>query len=155
VARGYLQGGILSPLLWSLVVDELIEGPSKNGCYTLGCADDIAILIGRKFLNLVPELFQEALSMVQQRCDRTQLSVNPQKMVIVPFTRKRDLRGLKEPTVSGHALQLPAEVKYLGPILDKGLTWKAQLENVINKAYRAFWTCKGIFGKTLDLKSRV
>ena len=32
--------------------------------------------------------------MVQQWCDRTQLSINPQKMVIVPFTKKRDLRNL-------------------------------------------------------------
>jgi hypothetical protein len=48
VARGYLQGGVLSPLLWSLVVDELI-GLSGNGYYTLGYADDIAILICGKF----------------------------------------------------------------------------------------------------------
>jgi hypothetical protein len=69
-------------------------------------------------------------------------------MMILPFTRKRDLRGLKEPTLSGCKLQLTTEVKYLRLTLDKGLTWKTQLENVINKAYRAFWTCKGTFGKT-------
>ena len=28
-------------------------------------------------------------------------------------------------------------------------------ENVMNKAYRAFWTCKGTFGKTWGLKPRV
>jgi hypothetical protein len=117
-----------------MAVDELIDGLSENGCYTQGCADDIAILIGGKFANIVSELFQGALSMVQQWCDRTQLFVNPQEMVIVPFIRKRDLRGLKESTISGNKLQLTSEVKYLGPILDKGLTWKAQLENVINKA---------------------
>jgi hypothetical protein len=37
---------------------------------------------------------------------------------------------------SGHKLQLATEVKYLGLTLDKGLTWKTQLGNVINKAYR-------------------
>jgi hypothetical protein len=31
-------------------------------------------------------------------------------MVIVPFTRKRDLRGLKEPNLSGQTLQLITEV---------------------------------------------
>jgi hypothetical protein len=61
-------------------------------------------------------------------------------MVIVPFTRQTDLRGLKEPTLSGHTLQLTTEVKYLGLILDKGLTWKAQLKNVMNKAYRTCTT---------------
>jgi hypothetical protein len=52
-------------------------------------------LVSRKFPYTVSELLQEALSMVQQTCERTQLSINPQKMVVVPFTRKRDLRGLK------------------------------------------------------------
>jgi hypothetical protein len=55
-------------------------------------------------------------------------------MVVVPLTRKRDLRGLKEPILSGHKLHLAIEVKYLGLTLDNGLTWKTQLGNVINKA---------------------
>ena len=83
-------GGILLPLLWSLVVDELIRGLSENGCNTIGYADDIAILICGTFLHTILEHLQEALSMVQHWCNRTQLSINPQKMVIVPFTRKRD-----------------------------------------------------------------
>jgi len=61
-------------------------------------------------------------------CDTTQLFINPQKRVIVPFTRMRDLRGLKEPTLSGYTLQMTTQVKYLGLILDKELTWKAQLK---------------------------
>jgi hypothetical protein len=74
---------------------------------------------------------------------------------MVPFTQRRDLGGLKEPTPSGHTLQLTTEVKYLGLILDKQLSWKAQLRNVMNKAYRVFWTCNGTFGKTWHLKPRV
>jgi hypothetical protein len=82
VARGCLQGGVLSPLLWSLVWNELIGRLNGNGCCSLGYADDIAVLICGKFPNTISELLQEALSMVQQWCDRTQLSINPQKMVI-------------------------------------------------------------------------
>jgi hypothetical protein len=55
--------------------------------------------------------------------------------MIVPFTRKRDLRDLREPTLLEHKLQPTTEVKYLGIILDKGLTWKTQLKNMMNKAY--------------------
>jgi hypothetical protein len=137
VARGCPQGGVLLPLLWSLVVDELI-GLNDNGYNTLGYADDIAILVSRKFPYTVSELLQKALSKMQQWCERTQLSINPQKMVVVPFKTRRDLRGLKEPTLSGHKLHLANEVKYLGLTLNKGLTWTTQLENLINKAYRAF-----------------
>jgi hypothetical protein len=50
-----LQGGVLSPLLWSLVVDKLIRGLSGIGCYTLGYAGNIAILIGGKFPNTISE----------------------------------------------------------------------------------------------------
>jgi hypothetical protein len=99
MARGCLQGGVLSPLLWSLVVDELV-GLNENGYNMLGYADDIAILVSRKFSCNVSGILQEALSIVKQWCERTQLSINPHKMVVVPFTRKRDLRGLKEPTLS-------------------------------------------------------
>jgi hypothetical protein len=41
---GCLQGGILSPLLWSLDVDKFV-GLIENEFYTLGYADNIAILI--------------------------------------------------------------------------------------------------------------
>jgi hypothetical protein len=53
-------------LLWNLIVDDLIQGLIVNGCYTLGYADDIAILIGGKFPNTVSELLHEVLSMIQQ-----------------------------------------------------------------------------------------
>ena len=79
VARGFPQGGVLLPLLCSLVVDKLIRGLNGNGCYTLGYADDIAILISGKFSNTVSELLQEALNMAQQWYDRTLLSINLQK----------------------------------------------------------------------------
>jgi hypothetical protein len=39
-------------------------------------------------------------------------------MVIIPFTRRRDLRGLNEPTLLGHTLQLTTKVKYLGFIVE-------------------------------------
>jgi hypothetical protein len=76
-------------------------------------------------------------------------------MVIIPFTTKRDIGGLKEPILFNNRIQLSSEVKYLGLILDKGLTWKKQLDSVINKAYRAFWTCRGMFGRTWGLRSQV
>ena len=30
-----------------------------------------------------------------------------------------------------------------------------QLDKAINQAYKAFWTCRGMFGKTCGLKSKV
>jgi len=152
VARECPQEGILLPLLWSLAVDELIRGLKENGCYTLGYTDDIVTINNGKFLNTTSELLQDALSMVQQWCDRTQLSMNPQKRVILPSTQKRNLRRMKEPTLSGYTWQLTTKVRYLGLTLGKELTWQTRLKNLMIKAERAFLTCKGTSGKTWGLK---
>lgn len=45
LARGCLQECILLSQLWGLVMDKLIGGRSGNGCYTLGYADVISIII--------------------------------------------------------------------------------------------------------------
>jgi hypothetical protein len=105
---------------------------------TVGYADDIAILINGKFPLTVSEVLQTALHRVQPWCERTNLSINPSMTVIIPFTRKRNTKGLKTPILFNEMIQLSSEVKYLGLILDKGLTWKTQLDKAISKTYKAF-----------------
>jgi hypothetical protein len=39
--------------------------------------------------------------------------------------------------------------------MDKELTWKKQVDKVIDKANKAIWTCRGTFCKTWGLKSKV
>ena len=44
VSRGSPQGGVLSPLLWCLVVNELLARLNGGGVYSQGYADDICLL---------------------------------------------------------------------------------------------------------------
>jgi hypothetical protein len=64
VAWGCPQGGVLSPLLWGLVVDDFLWELNDSGYYTVGYADDIAILINGKFPHTVSEILQTALCTV-------------------------------------------------------------------------------------------
>jgi hypothetical protein len=114
-----------------------------------------AILNNRKFLQMVSGTLKTSLCTVQQWCDRINQSTNSNKMAVIPYIRKRNLEGLTEPTLFNKTIQLTSEVKYFRLMLDKALTWKKQLDNAINKAYRAFWTCRSTFGKTWGLKPRV
>ena len=147
--------GVLSPLLWGLVIDDLLWGLNDDGYYTVGYADDIAIFINGNFLLKVPECHQTALYTVQRWCERTSLSINPNKTVITPFTRKRNIKGIKERTLFNKTKQLSSDVKYFRLVLDKGLTWKKQLDKVINKAYKDFWTRRSMSGKTWGLQPHV
>jgi hypothetical protein len=60
----------------------------------------------------------------QRCCEITGLSINPNKTVIIPFNRKRNIKGLKEPILFHKTVELSYDIKYLGLELDKGLTWR-------------------------------
>jgi hypothetical protein len=128
VARGCPQEGILSPLLWCLVVDE-------GGIYAQGYADDICLLAVGKFLNTVSGLMQWALHSVEGWCGEHGLSVNPDKTGLIAFTCRRKLRGFFEPRLFGVTLRCSRSTKYLGVIVDAQLTWKEHVEAKVRKAH--------------------
>jgi len=59
--KGCLQGGVLSPLLWNIVLDTLINHLTNNGFYTVANADDIVILQTGKFVNTLCDRAQDGL----------------------------------------------------------------------------------------------
>jgi hypothetical protein len=67
-------------------VDDLLWELNYRGYYTVGYSDDIAILINGKFPQTVSEVLQTALQTVQQWFERTKLSINPKKTIVIPFT---------------------------------------------------------------------
>jgi hypothetical protein len=87
----------MSPLLWCLVVDDLMTRLSGSGIYIQGYAFNICILAVGKFPKTVSGLMQWALLTVQTWCNEVELSVNPDKNELVAFTRKRKLPGFFEP----------------------------------------------------------
>ena len=87
ISRGCPQGGVLLPLLWCLVVNDLIVRLSGSGLFIQGYADDICLLAVGKFPNTVSGLMQWALSTVEIWCSEVGLSVNPDKTGLVAFTR--------------------------------------------------------------------
>jgi len=56
ISRGCPQGVVLSPLLWCLVVNDLITRLSGGGVFIQGYADDICLLAVGKFPNTVSGL---------------------------------------------------------------------------------------------------
>ena len=122
MSRGCPQGGVLSHLLWCLVVNELLARLNEGGVYSQGYADDICLLGVGRFPNMVSGLMQWALHTVEAWCDELGLSVNPDKMRLVAFRRRRKLPGSFEPHLFGTTLHRSMSVKYLQVILDSRLT---------------------------------
>jgi hypothetical protein len=155
VSRGCPQGGVLSPLLWCLVVDELLARLSGGGVYAQGYVDDICLLAVGKFPNMVYGLIQWALGTVEAWCSGLGLSVNPNKTGLVAFTRKRKLPGFFQPHLFRRVLQRSMSVKYLGVILDSWLTWREHVDVKVRKAQNSLWVWRRACGRAWDLGTRV
>jgi hypothetical protein len=86
--RSCPQGGVLSPLLWCLVVNNLLEDLQREGFHVYGYADDTAVVAGGCFLTTLRDLMEHALKMTYRWCKTEGLVVNPQKTNIMIFTKK-------------------------------------------------------------------
>ena len=155
VSRGCPQAGVLSPLLWCLVVSNLLARLNEGNVYTQGYADDICLLAVGKFHNTVSGLIQWALHTVEEWCGGLCLSVNPDKTGLVAFTRKRKLPGFFEPRLFGKILHRSMSVKYLVVILDSHLTWKEHVDVKVKKAHNLMWACRRTYGAAWGQKPRV
>jgi len=47
--RGTPREGVLSPLLWNIVVNELLRNLEEGGCKVVAYADDVAIIFNGKY----------------------------------------------------------------------------------------------------------
>ena len=135
VSRAGQQEGVLSPLLWYLVVDDLISRLNGGGIYTQAYADDICLLAVGKFENTVSGLIKRALHTVEMWCAELRLSVNRDKTGIVAFTTRRKLPGFFELRLFGMSLRRSMSVKYLGLVLDSRLTWWEHVGVKVRKAH--------------------
>ena len=153
--RGCPQGGVLSPLLWIMVIHGLLRRLSDKGYYAQGYADDVVIVAMGPFLDTVSDILQGALQLAERWCRSRQLEINPAKTALVPFTRKRKLDALKLPTLFGQEIQISHQAKYLGVILDHTLTWTPHILNRIRKATNIFCACRRAYGPTWGLKPKV
>lgn len=154
VAKGCPQGGVLSPTLWSIVVDSLLDELQEKGFTAQGYADDIAIIIRGKHEGILTSLMQQALNIINNWCVREELSVNPNKTIIVPFTHRRKLH-MKAPMLNGIEIKFSNEAKYLGVTLDAKLTWNQHVDKTMAKATASFWACRQLMGKTWGLKPKI
>jgi hypothetical protein len=144
-------GGVLSPLLWNLVIDRLTENLNNAGYYNQGYIDDLAILILGKEFNTTMDIMQGDVKIVEDWCNVEGLRVSPRKTALIPFTYKRRDRNITL-TLFGERLTLLREVKYLGVILDDKLTWNQHIDSKLNQAKLCMATCRISFRKKWGLK---
>ncbi len=127
INQGVIQGGIISPTLFTVFINDLLIELNKQGLQVFAYADDIAILgHGDKALD-------QAWKTIWQWTEDNKMQVNKAKSGII--VHKGSLNNVKD---SGRlhklsSIPLVDSYKYLGIWFDKNLNFKKHLEYVKGK----------------------
>jgi hypothetical protein len=108
-ARGCPQGGVLSPVLWSLVVDILLCELSINEYYTIGYADDIEILTNKKILYTVSEVSQTACAQSKNGVKEKNCLSTQRRRKLYPLLGRGIERDLRNQSSSTKRSSYPAK----------------------------------------------
>lgn len=154
VSRGCGQGAITSPIVWCIVVDELLVILIALGVFAIAYADDVFIAVAGKDTSTISQLMQRALNKMLNWCSERQLGVNASKTQVVLFTRKTKV-GQILLQLDGALLQLSSSVKYLGVHLDQKLLWNIQLEAAVTKGKNVLWAVKRCLSNTWGLTPKI
>lgn len=94
IIRSCSQGGVLPPLMQSLLIDGLLSALDRRGVEIYAHADDFVILPRIALERVASNILQKKLDDVRCGCQIDQISANTNKTVIISFIRRRELRDL-------------------------------------------------------------
>ena len=146
IRRGCPQGGILSPFLWNLVVDDLLKFSAKEiPGYLQAFADDLVTLAEGSDTGVIWQRTQKTINTIEKWCDIKGLNISALKTKIVMFTWNRNWT-MRPISVGGNTITLSKTVKFLGVTLDNKLNYNTHIDNVTQKATAALMQCKRAVG---------
>ena len=154
IKRGCPQGGILSPFLWNLVVDDLLAHTAKDTPgYLQAFADDLVTLTEGNDLDVIWDRTRKTINTIERWCQTKELSISALKTKVVMFTwnRKWTLRPIK---VGNTTIELSESAKFLGVTLDNKLNFNEHITNITKKATASLMQCKRAVGPTWGLNPK-
>ena len=155
ITAGCPQGGILSPLLWNLVIDDLLDMWNDKHSHMQAYADDVTVLHTSRHLDDLYSQAQETLNEVEAWAEDRGLKFSHTKTEIVIFSNKRRLATDQyQLTFYGNPMDIGKSVKYLGIIIDTKLSWKNHINMIWKKANSIIMQCKRIIGVTWGVNPR-
>ena len=131
-SQGFPQGGVASAKFWILAFNPAIEIINRQFTLGNGYADDLSVVFGGTDPDeLVPRM-QRVLDELVLWGESCNLNFNPEKTVMVGFTRCTAKSFSVPLKIKGEDLKFVDSVKYLGLRLDKKMTWRPHiLEKIV------------------------
>jgi len=162
ISAGVPQGSVLGPTLYSLYTSDM---PDSWGCTEVDdddmliatYADDTAVMVRSPSIDIATLGLQEYVSRFEKWTTEWNIGINCSKCACVTFsTRPKNCPGI---SMFGSVLRHESYYKYLGVILDRGLTFQRHTtmikQSVLSKAASMSWLLSSRKKLSLSHKVRI
>ena len=149
---GLKQGCIISPILFTLFLNDLQESMSIDSdlettkLFVLLFADDLVIVS-----ETITEL-QRLINKLAEYCDRLRLTINLLKTKIIVFRNGGPLRESERWEFKDSNLEVVTYYKYLGLLLSSRNSWFMCQKTLANQASKAWFAVKSKLSNFGDVK---
>ena len=145
ILAGAPQGGVLSPVLWNIVLNSLIILLDTIR-HLLAFADDLAIILSGFDLTTLRDLGQCYMKAIDDWCKKNGLSLSAIKTQVIIFTRKNSLTVPRPLKLHGLQIEFCKTVKYLGIHLDSRLNWHHHIQTTARKCTNTLFATRKLIG---------
>ncbi|CAG4931346.1 unnamed protein product [Parnassius apollo] len=114
MSKGCIQGSTCGPVLWDIILDELLNTKLPAGCYIQAFADDVLLVVTAASAGELESAANLGLHHIVEWGRIVELAFGPTKTRLIAFTPKT-----ASINIDGHRLCFVPEVKLLGVILDE------------------------------------
>jgi ribonuclease HI len=126
--NGTPQGAIVSPLLFNLLMEDIVSQPYTKNTSIYSYADDLLLINTRDGNNALPE----DLHRLEETCEDLGLKISARKTKAMQF-RAKALSPFQI-QIQGGSIEWVSEFRYLGVIVDRRLSFNSHVKNVKHRA---------------------
>ena len=130
MTAGVPRGSILGPTLFNIVINDI---PIVEGCTLALYADDTTLLCSSWQVETLVATLQYFLNQIVELFDTWKLTVNPPKTQAIFFNRYSPIPTEHHLSINNVTIPWSREVRYLGLVFHKSLTWSAAVHDRVKK----------------------
>ena len=152
---GTVQGSVLGPLFWNIIIDEYLQRDHGPGIHVQAYADDIVTVVADKTVNGLSESTRRLIAATRSWCDGNKLKLAADKTNVVVMTRKLNPPTIPPIIVDNNEIELSDKMKILGIIIDKKMDFRPHVHYIVDKATRIFRQILGMARSKYGLGCKV
>ena len=136
----------MSPIIWNLVFDGLLELFDTGPVKIVGFADDAALLITGADPNILADILTDKLKDAKEWATSKGLKFAPAKCQAMHFHRLNNQKTPKAINMDGDIIDYVSNTRYLGVIIDNRLNWTEHIIHLVAKAKRKLLRLRACIG---------